>query len=488
MIVRAFLLLAIFCVTHLPAMAQEGFALFTKDFPPEEFTQRRAAIYDAIGSSALALVQGAPMPDNNTRFRQSADFYYLCGIESPHAYLLLDGVQRRATLFLPHRNEGRERSEGKTLSAEDGELIQQLSGIETVASSDLLHEQLARYGRTQSVATLYTPFAPAEGFAGGRDVGLRGVAEIASDPLDGRASRVGQLIQLIKTRLPHFDVKNLNPLIDNLRLIKSPREIELIRRATILSCEALRESMRSTRPGIYEHELDGVAKFVYYRNGAQGEAYYSLVASGRNAWYPHYNAGKRQMQDGDFLLMDFAPDYGYYMSDITRQWPVNGKFNAWQRELYGFYVKCYRSILKAIRPGVTPQQIKQEAAVEMEKTLASSRFSKPIYETAAKNFVSSYKSGAQNPRTSLGHWVGMGVHDVGSDSGPLRPGMVFTIEPALRVPEEQIYIRLEDLIVITETGADIISDYLPMDIEGIEKIMKEEGMLRRYPKIDLMKK
>jgi Xaa-Pro aminopeptidase len=485
---RAHLVLLLLVSIVSLVSGQEGFPLFTKDFPPEEFAQRRAAVYEAIGPAALALVQGTPMQDNNTRFRQSADFYYLCGIESPHAYLLLDGSQKRATLFLPHRNEARERSEGKTLSAEDAELIKQLSGIDAVSSSDLLQEQLARFARTQSITTLYTPFAPAEGFAGGRDVGLRGAADIASDPLDGRPSRAGHLIHLLKTRLPHFEVKNLNPIIDNLRLIKSPREIELIRRATILSCEALRESMRSTKPGIYEHELDGVAKFVYYRNGAQGEAYYSLVASGRNAWYPHYNAGKRQMLDGDFLLMDFAPDYGYYMSDITRQWPVNGKFNSWQRELYGFYVKCYRSILKAIRPGVTAQKIKQEAASEMEKILASSRFSKPIYETAAKNFVSGYKTGAQNPRTSLGHWVGMGVHDIGQDWGPLRPGMVFTIEPALRVPEEQIYIRLEDLIVITETGADIISEYLPMDIDGIEKIMREEGFLKRYPKIDLRKK
>lgn len=485
---RAHLVLLLLISIVSLVLGQEGFPLFTKDFPPEEFAQRRAAVYDAIGSSALALVQGAPMPDNNTRFRQSADFYYLSGIESPHAYLLLDGNQRRATLYLPHRNEARERSEGKTLSAEDEELIKQLSGLDAVFGSDLLHEHLARFGRTSSIATLYTPFGPAEGFAGGRDVGLRGAADIAADPLDGRPSRAGHLIHLLKTRLPHFDVKNLNPMIDNLRMIKSPREIELIRKATILSCEALRESMRSTYPGIYEHELDGVAKFIYYRNGAQGEAYYSLVASGRNAWYPHYNAGKRQMQDGDFLLMDFAPDYGYYMSDITRQWPVNGTFNTWQRELYGFYVKCYRSILKAIRPGVTAQRIKQEAAAEMETILAGSKFSKPIYETAAKSFVSNYKAGAQNPRTSLGHWVGMGVHDIGQDSGPLRPGMVFTIEPALRVPEEQIYIRLEDLIVITEKGADIISDYLPMDIEGIEKIMKEEGLLERYPRIDWRKK
>ena len=112
----------------------------------------------------------------------------------------------------------------------------------------------------------------------------------------------------------------------------------MIRRATRLSGLALIESMRSTKPGQYERELDGLARFIFYRNGAQGDAYYSLIASGRNAWYPHYNAGKRKMEDGDFLLMDYAPDYGYYMSDVTRMWPVNGKFSQWQRDLYGFYL------------------------------------------------------------------------------------------------------------------------------------------------------
>jgi Xaa-Pro aminopeptidase len=313
-----------------------------------------------------------------------------------------------------------------------------------------------------------------------RDLALRVIGVYAADPFDGRGSREGDFIQMIRTRFPQFGINDLTPVVDQLRLIKSSREITMLEKATRLSGLALMESMRSTVPNIYEYELDAVAKFVFYRGGAQGDAYYSLIASGQNAYWPHYNAGQRKMLDGDFLLMDYAPDVGYYMSDVTRMWPVNGKFSPWQRELYGFYLTCYQAILKHIRPGVTAQVIKQEAVRDMETALSSSRFSKPEFERAAREFVTSYKQGATSPRTSLGHWVGMATHDDGVDSGPLRAGMVFTIEPALVVPEEKIYVRLEDMIVITDTGARIISDFVPMDIDGIEKLMREEGMLQKY--------
>ena len=463
--------------------AQDGIPFFTTDFPSEEFVQRRAKVYDEMGSGKIAVVQGAPSPTGFTRFRQSNEFYYLCGLESPHAYLLLDSTQRRASLYVPHRNEGRESVEGKVLSVEDAELIKQLSGVQTVYGTELLAEHLSRYARGgQTRTTLLTPFSPAEGLATSRDGAIRAVADIASDPWDGSPSREGRFAEMLRTRFPQFDVQDLSPTLDKLRLIKSPREIALIRKATRLSSLALLEAMRSTVPGISEYELDAVAKYVYYRNGAQGDAYYSLVASGTNAWYPHYSSGKRRMLDGDFLLMDYAPDVGYYMSDVTRMWPVNGKFNAWQRELYGFYLECYQAILKHIRPGVTPAVIKGEALKDMDQALARARFSKPIYERAARDFVEGYRRSAANPRGSLGHWVGMATHDVGAYGEPLRAGMVFTIEPALRVPEEKIYIRLEDVIVITDKGADILTNWLPMDIPGIEKVMSEEGMLQRYPR------
>jgi Xaa-Pro aminopeptidase len=185
------------------------------------------------------------------------------------------------------------------------------------------------------------------------------------------------------------------------------------------------------------------------------------------------------MREGELLLMDFAPDVGYYMSDITRMWPVSGRFSAEQRELYGFYLATYRAVLKAIRPGVTQAAAMEEAAAEMERITAATRFSKPIYEKAAKEFVRSYKESAK--RGGLGHQVGMSTHDVGS-SDVLRPGMVFTIEPQFRVPEEQLYWRLEDLIVIGETKAEVVSEWLPADIDAVEKAIQEPGILQRYPR------
>ncbi|MBK9709112.1 MAG: aminopeptidase P family protein [Acidobacteria bacterium] len=319
---------------------------------------------------------------------------------------------------------------------------------------------------------------PPEGFATSRDLALRSIADISSDPWDGRQSREAAFMALIRSRFPQFEIRDLSPALDQSRLIKSPRELALIRKATELSCEAILESMKATKPGMMEYELDGLAKYIFYRRGAQGEAYYSLIAGGPNAWYPHYNAGKRKMQDGDFLLMDFAPDFGYYMSDVTRMWPVNGKFSSWQKELYEFYLGCYQAILKAIRPGVTAGVIMQEAAGEMDRILASSRFSKPHYQTAARAFVDSYRESAKSGN-SLGHWVGMSTHDVGRDPGPLRAGMVFTIEPQFRIPEEKIYIRLEDLIMITEKGAEIVSISLPMTVADIEKTMRGEKLAAR---------
>ena len=473
----AFLLL----ITPVSLNAQVGFSPFTTDFPPEEFAARRAKLIESIGPTAIALIQGAPSPAGYTRFRQSNEFYYLCGVEIPHAYLLLDGGSKRTTLYLPHRNEGRERGEGKLLSAEDADEVKKLSGVDDVFGTDLLGEQLARFARG-SRRTIFTPFSPAEGTAMSRDLAIRMIGDYAADPFDGRGSREGQFIQSIQTRFPQFAINDLTPALDQLRLIKSPREITMIEKATRLSGLALMEAMRSTVPDTYEYELDAVAKYIFYRGGAQGDAYYSLIASAQNAFWPHYNAGKRKMLDGDFLLMDYAPDVGYYMSDVTRMWPVNGKFSPWQRELYGFYLTCYRAVLNHIRPGVTAQMIIQEAVRDMETALGSTKFSKPEYERAAREFVMSYKQSAANPRASLGHWVGMATHDDGVDSGPLRAGMVFTIEPALRVPEEKIYVRLEDMIVITDTGARIISDFVPMDIDAIEKLMREEGMLQRYPR------
>jgi Xaa-Pro aminopeptidase len=267
-----------------------------------------------------------------------------------------------------------------------------------------------------------------------------------------------------------------------MREIKSPAEIALITRATKVGGEALIEAMRSTVPGLAEFEIDALAQFIFVRHGAQGEAYRDIVASGPAAMNPHHRAGDRVMNAGELVLMDYCPDLGYYRCDVTRQWPVNGKFTRDQRDLYGFYLGVYEAVLTAIAPGRTAQQILQAALPAMDKVLAATNFSKPIYAEAAKQFVERYRSQAARGG-NLGHAVGMATHDFGGGSGLMRPGMVFTIEPALTVPSEQIYIRLEDMIVITQTGATVLSDFVPRSIAGVEKTIAEPGLLQQYGRI-----
>ena len=189
----------------------------------------------------------------------------------------------------------------------------------------------------------------------------------------------------------------------------------------------------------------------------------------------------RDLRAGELLLMDYAPDVGYYTSDVTRMWPVDGRFNAWQRDLYGFYLAYYTAILDAIRPGDV-NAIMADAATTMDQILATWEFTKPIYRDAATRFVDAYKTRASSRPASLGHGVGMAVHDVGVHDGNLVPGMVFTIEPQFRIPEEQIYIRLEDVILITTDGAENLSAFVPMDMDGIEALMKEDGLMELYPR------
>ncbi len=456
---------------------------FTTHFPAEEFVQRRAAVYEAIGPEAIAVVQGAAFPYGYVKFRQSNEFYYLCGVEVPHAYLVLNGAAKTTAIFLPHRNERRERSEGKHLTAESKEEVKRLTGVDEVHGTEFLGEHLARLSYRGGTETLFTSLFPAEGMAVSRDLASISIGDNASDPWDGRPSREGRFIQLLRQRFPKYSIKDLSPILDDLRVIKSPREIALIKRSTRLAGEAIAECMRSTEPGVYEYELAALAQYIHRRNGAQGDAYYALAACGPNCEFPHYHRGKRKLEDGDLFLLDYAPDYEYYMSDLTRTWPANGKFEGWQRELYGFYAGCYQAIIKAMRPGVKASAIKRNAVVEMEAILTRSTFSKKIYENACRDFVANYKYSTTNPSTRLGHWVGMSTHDVGRDTGPLRPGMVYTIEPALRVPEEHIYIRAEDLFVVTRDKVEVVSDFLPLTIEDIERCIREEGLLQKYPAI-----
>jgi Xaa-Pro aminopeptidase len=190
------------------------------------------------------------------------------------------------------------------------------------------------------------------------------------------------------------------------------------------------------------------------------------------------------MKAGDLVLFDYAPDFHYYTSDVTRMFPASGRFTADQRELYGIYVKLYNAIMTSIRPGLTSEILK-DVVKKMDAAMASHPFANPKNREAASRFVEGYRDRLASPRAggTLGHMVGMEVHDVQKNFTVYQPGMVLTIEPPLTIPGDRVYVRLEDMILITPTGHENMSGFAPIEIEAIEKLMAEPGLaqLMRTP-------
>lgn len=223
-----------------------------------------------------------------------------------------------------------------------------------------------------------------------------------------------------------------------------------------------------------EYQLAAAADFVFTTNGARGPSYSPIVGGGKNAWYGHYSENADPLLDGDLLLMDLAPDYHYYTSDLARMWPVNGTYSEDQRDLYGFVIDFHKAFMRRIRPGITPTELMDKVTKDMRKVLDGMSFSKEIYREACEEALE-FTGHFQHP-------VGMSVHDVGRLWGkPLQPGMVFSIDPMVWVRPEELYIRMEDIVVVTENGVERLSANLPIEMDEIERIIRGDGIVQARP-------
>lgn len=465
----------VFLLTACVLVSAQEKHYYQTDFAKEEFAERRAKIFEKIGKNAIAVIQGAKGTADFNVFRQTNEFYYLSGIETPHAYLILDGRNQKTTIYLSHRDADRERNEGKMFSVEDADLIKELTGIDNVRGVEFLSQDLVGKGLLRPpAALLYTPLSPAETGTDSRDELLNEQARVSSNPWDGAPSREARFRELLNLRAPQFEIRDLSPILDILRTIKSKKEIDLIRRATEIAGLGIIEAMRSTEPGVFEYQLDAAAKYIFYLHGSRGDGYASIIGGGSNAYLGHYFRKTDKLKDGDLVLMDYAPDYRYYTSDVTRMWAVNGKFNAEQRELYNFILAYRDALFRYIRPGVTSDFVLDSAAKDMEKYLVGKTFAKPAHLKAVQEGLK-FRGHFQHP-------VGMAVHDVGIVRGvPLQEGMVFTIDPMIWIHEEKLYIRIEDMAVVTKDGVENLSAFVPSTIEDIERTMTEKGVIQFRP-------
>ena len=437
-----------------------------------ELQDRRKRLLGLLGPDALVLLRGARPGRESRRFRQTNEFYYLTGLEAPGAYAVIDGRGGATTVYLPHRDEKRERSDGPTVVAEEVDRVQAITGAHAVAGTDRLSLDIASR-LFAAPCTVYVLLAPAEGAATSRDGAFAAAAWEASDPLGGTLTSEAALADALRFHYPHCPLRDLSPHLDQLRLYKSGHELELMRTAARLCGEAIIEAMRSTAVGVREYQLEAVASFVHRQGGAAGPGYEAIVAGGANAWHGHYNANDAMLQDGDLVLMDFAPDYGYYTSDIGRMWPVNGVFEPWQREIYGFVLDYLVALLARIKPGVTPEWVLNDASAAMRSNLEQRRFSKTIYRDACERALSF--------EGHLSHPVGMAVHDVGDyRNKEFEPGLVFSVDPMIWVPEERLYIRIEDTVALTERGLENLTGFVPREMDEIERLVGNSGLLQQW--------
>jgi Xaa-Pro aminopeptidase len=452
---------------------RESGLFFQRDFGAAEFAARRARVCAAVGRGVV-VVASAEEVRGFDPVRQDNDFYYLAGVDSPHAYLTIDAGSGKSVLYLPPRNEKHEKSDGPTLCDEDGAFVLSRTGIDEVRPMSRL------VGDVSNLGVVWVARAAGEGYRQCQDTLRHHARSVAADPLDGRLSRETHLMARLATLSPRAEFRDVSPVLQRLRLVKSAAEVEVMRRAGRLAAVACAEAMRSTAPGVFEFQLGAVADYVYAINGAQGQGYRPIIAGGKNIWMMHYWRNNCRLADGDLVILDCAPDWNNYTSDIGRMWPVNGTFSAVQRELYGFVLAYHKVLLSLVRAGRTKAEVLAEGAAKMQPILEGWKWSRPIYRAAAVKLLES--------KRPLSHGVGMAVHEAADWAGPgldepMAAGLVFAVDPELFIPEEETYIRVEDTVVVTEGGCENLTAECPAEVGEIEARMREKGLLQGCPAV-----
>lgn len=406
-------------------------------------TARRQRLMDKVGDAVIVIHanterEGEPdgeySQDND--FRQHNTFFYFTMLETAGAYLIMNAQASgpdEVVLVLPPRVAARERWTGVRVGPDS--IAARLSGIATVVSTQQL-DSVLNAARARNV-----PFYLSS------DRTTRTHPQPVINGL--RADTARGLV-----------VRSVRPMVDSMRHVKDAQEIAMLRRAAQISAEAHLDLMRGVRPGMFEYEMEAIIEAGFRRRGADRVGYPSIVGSGINATTLHYDVNRRQSQPGELVVVDAAAEIGQYTADVTRTFPVSGRFTARQRAIYNLVLGSQQAVIDSVRPGITFRRLSQIAAEYMRANSGNLCGSEPCNRFYIH---------------SMGHWIGMDVHDVTGPGGfdrPLEPGMTFAVEPGIYIPEEGFGVRIEDNILVTPTGYELLTGAAPRTAEEVERAMR----------------
>ena len=408
--VVGFCLLGALGAATMPASAAAQAGSPAGPVPVERLVARREALLERIGSGVVVVRAGKPRSLDRD-FPQDSDY------REDNNFFYLTGLE-----------------------APGGSLV--LIGREKGPDSTILYLPERESATEQWTGSTLGPGPEATRLSGVADVRDAALAESEIDRL--RSGR---------DRLPARDGSEETAPV---RQIKDPEEIRRLREAVAITGEGLRSAMRAARPGMYEYELEGLVEYEFRRRGAERLGFPSIVGSGPNATILHYDENRRQTRPGELIVMDVGAEFGYYSADVTRTIPVSGRFDPRQRRLYELVLGAQQAAIDAVRPGTdfaTLNRIAREYMGGRSGDLCGG-------SGCDRYFVH-----------GLSHWLGMNVHDVGAFTRRLEPGMVFTIEPGIYLPAEGLGIRIEDDILVTRSGAEVLSSGIPRTVEEVEAAM-----------------
>lgn len=394
--------------------------LLAEGIQPAEYQQRRADLRKSL--NGVMVLFGADEPEDlHTSFFQETNFLYLSGWREPGAVMML--TRNEEILFLPPHNQQNELFTGPKTAAEDSGATAK-TGFEKVLPRSAVEATYLRLVEKSH--------------------------RIYSLPAD---TRVQKLLALA----PLHEQANAGPEIARLRVIKSNAEIERITESTDITVAAHLAAWKTIKAGLFEYEVAATMTNVYFQRGCERSAYAPIVGAGPDSVILHYMANHRRMDAGELVLMDVGAECSDYASDVTRTVPVNGKFTARQREIYDVVLGAQKAAIASVKPG------------------AHLRGEKNSLQQIAYDYINSHGKDLHGESLGkyfthgLSHYVGLDVHDPGDLNWPLQAGMVITVEPGVYIPEENIGIRIEDMILVTASGAKVLSGALPRDPSEIEK-------------------
>jgi Xaa-Pro aminopeptidase len=421
--------------------------------PNSVYQQRRAKLISNLDGPIILFGYTGKEEEGQTYiFTQEENFYYLTGHNEEDAVLVIlppdgsaakkdDWTGAREMLLLPDKDAAKEKWNGVRMSPTDPG-IEARTGFASVKSRGHARgdiERLAKFYPTMYTILPYTK-------------------ELGGYPHEKETA------EWLKLAAPVANFKDVRENIARLRVVKAPTEIGFLREAINLSLDGHDAAMRMTHPGLWEYQVAAKMVFVHAMGGSEAEGYAPIVGAGPNSTALHYDKLDRKIQEGDIIVMDVGAQYSGYSADITRTVPANGKFTPRQREIYEIVLGAQNAALAAMKPGAIMgckgnKNSLQAIAYEYIDKHGKDQHGKPL----GQYFIH-----------GLGHSIGLNVHDPGLEyCKPLLPGMVVTVEPGIYIPEENLGVRIEDDVLITETGYELLSQKLPRDVEAIEKIMAE---------------